>query len=135
MTEPDLSDEGLRKLAEAMFDMDMDESAQALLEVRDQARASYDQVKNLLDSRETKLLMRWGELFPNYTWTDGEMAIDYMAAEIIACRKERDQARAAELNKLLQLINTRDPLSTLVYLRKRLDKLQGRAAEEGGKDA
>jgi hypothetical protein len=52
--QPDLSDEGLRKLAEAMFDMDMDESAQALLEVRDQARAAaLRSVKDVLEMAST----------------------------------------------------------------------------------
>lgn len=34
-------------------------------------------------------------VFPGYAWTDAQTAIDLMVAEILACRTERDDARAA----------------------------------------
>jgi len=135
--QPDLSDEALSQLAEAIFEMDIVDAVKAVRSVRDQAQVGYDQVKNLLDSRETKLLMRWGELFPNYTWTDGEMAIDYMAAEIIACRKERDQARAAERKRTLLWVADEIDSALSGALKSLTAKMvqHREAAEEGGKDA
>ena len=43
---------------------------------------------------EGQVLNRYGELFPNYAWVDGETAIDLMAAEIVMLRHERDRLRA-----------------------------------------
>src|SRR5580692_664225 len=36
----------------------------------------------------TQILKRYGELFPNYVWTDATAAVDLMAAEITAQRSE-----------------------------------------------
>lgn len=58
------------------------------------------------DDLHTKILNAYAELFPVYSYQVAEMAIDLMRAEILACHKERDEARQRiHMPKVTQMLD------------------------------